>query len=928
MRILLRQCEQGYRHAQLPAAQTQPDSRNHFRQVGDMSIYNEQIRKLPQMSPQEIVAICKSLLPAEYRHRPYHHPELKNGVGLLQSEDSMNAYMAAYGEMHIAKCRAALQNFPFDKIQGTIEIVDWGCGQGIGSLCVLDALSQRDKLQWIKRVTLIEPSSATLGRAIVNVTKATGGGISVLPLNFYLPGNDDNVLQGVDYDAQNVIHVFSNILDVAGIDLAKLARMIPRAGHQHYILCIGPLNANAYRMDSFCEIFGAQSYFSDLKNPAYARTSDTFYQYTCKTKCFVYDGSPLNLSAAKAFTSTDDLPVYSEYDPRLAVQNGVMSERLQRLYLILLNKVRLMDDDFIILQPDINGDKPDVIVLRPNKGILIINLFDEDLNECSFMLDVNENRNIKQICIAGESCVNSPLTTIQIYQENLVRLHLKDMIGKIIKDARNWSMVKKMILFTKNTQQEVDDFFRGIDKKYTYCCGMELLSDANIQSNLMSSLRLNYNNPQFDDKILKSFLRIISPKWHSYKEGKIVNLSTPQRHLVVSVADRKQKISGVAGSGKTQVLATRAVNAQIRTGKKVLILTYNKTLANYMRYRLGEIRADFPWDKIVIDYYHNFFKAQAYRLGQHLVLSSYDDETFFESVQDKTERFSAILIDETQDYMTSWLKILDKYFLEEDGEFVVFGDPKQNIYQRPLDKKGDIRLEFIGGSWNHELKERQRFANPQLANLATAFQKAFYDSDIPIDIFESTAQTSIFSRIRYQNLGRTEDISVIGDTVCKIMEDNELSPESTIILSQAGDILRDLEYHYCRWSGRQTTSTFIDYEQYQALLQKHSLSGQQNPTANYKFKNDKDAIEHNKKIHFTTATDYLKLSTIHSFKGWESPNVIFILEPESRGHDKYSISARENVPELIYTAITRARENLFIINLGNDKYHDFFNTNI
>lgn len=892
-----------------------------------MNTYDEQIRKLPQMSPQEIVAICKSLLPAEYRHRPYRHPELNNGVSLLQSEDGMNAYMAAYGEMHTAKCRAALQNFPFDKLQGTIEIVDWGCGQGIGALCVLAALAQRDKSQWIRRVTLIEPSSATLGRATINVTKATEGSITVLPLNFYLHGNDDNVLQGIDYDAQNVIHIFSNILDVTGVDLAELARMIPRAGHQHYILCAGPLNANAYRMDLFCDIFGTQSYFSDLKNPAYGRTSDTFYQYTCKTKCFVYDGSPLNLSAVTAFTSTNHLPAYPEYDPRLAVQNGVMSESLQKLYLVLLNKVRLMDDDFIILQPDINGDKPDVIVLRPNKGILIINLFDEDLNECSFMLDANENRITKQICIAGESCVNSPLTTIQVYQENLVRLHLKDMIGKIIKDARNWSMVKKMILFTKNTQQEVDDFFKDIDKKYTYCCGMELLSDANRQSTLMSSLRLGYNNPQFDDKILKSFLRIISPKWHSYREGKIVNLSTPQRHLVVSMAGKKQKISGVAGSGKTQVLATRAVNAQIRTGKKVLILTYNKTLVNYMRFRLSEIRADFPWNKIVVDNYHNFFKVQANRLSLHNYIGSCDDENFFEPVRNKTERFSAIFIDEVQDYQTSWLKLLDKYFLEENGEFVVFGDPKQNIYKRQLDKNGDIRLEFIGGQWNHDLKERQRFSNPQLANLARAFQIAFYD--LPTDKFEDTHQASMFTRIRYENIGYTEDIEVIGNAVRRIIEEIQLPLENTVVLSQARDILRDIEHHYHQWSGLHTTSTFVSYEQYYDLLQKNGLSSQLDSTANYKFESDEKAIENNKKLHFTTATDHLKMATIHSFKGWESYNVIFILEPEmSAGFHKYCIRDNMNTPELIYTAITRAKENLFIINLGNDKYHDFFNSNI
>ena len=29
-------------------------------------------------------------------------------------------------------------------------------------------------------------------------------------------------------------------------------------------------------------------------------------------------------------------------------------------------------------------------------------------------------------------------------------------------------------------------------------------------------------------------------------------------------------------------------------------------------------------------------------------------------------------------------------------------------------------------------------------------------------------------------------------------------------------------------------------------------------------------------------------------------------------------------PDTIYTAITRAKESLYIVNIGNDMYHDFF----
>ena len=49
---------------------------------------------------------------------------------------------------------------------------------------------------------------------------------------------------------------------------------------------------------------------------------------------------------------------------------------------------------------------------------------------------------------------------------------------------------------------------------------------------------------------------------------------------------------------------------------------------------------------------------------------------------DQIEKYSAILIDEVQDYRTVWLRLIKKYFLADNGEFVVFGDSKQDIYNR------------------------------------------------------------------------------------------------------------------------------------------------------------------------------------------------------------------------------------------------------
>ena len=108
-----------------------------------MGEYEHKIEETRNFSLSKLIEICRGMLPSQYANRPYTHPELSNGVALLHSEEGMNAYIAAYGEMHQAKCRAALQNFPFDDITGSVEIVDWGCGQGLGSLCVIEALNRK-----------------------------------------------------------------------------------------------------------------------------------------------------------------------------------------------------------------------------------------------------------------------------------------------------------------------------------------------------------------------------------------------------------------------------------------------------------------------------------------------------------------------------------------------------------------------------------------------------------------------------------------------------------------------------------------------------------------------------------------------------------------------------------------------------------------
>ena len=95
-----------------------------------------------------------------------------------------------------------------------IEIIDWGCGQGIGSCTIIDILQQRDLLQWVKRITMIEPSSQALNRAEQNIYKITQNNIPINTINKYLPSyniDTSDTLNSINYSCKNVINIFSNI---------------------------------------------------------------------------------------------------------------------------------------------------------------------------------------------------------------------------------------------------------------------------------------------------------------------------------------------------------------------------------------------------------------------------------------------------------------------------------------------------------------------------------------------------------------------------------------------------------------------------------------------------------------------------------------------------------------------------------------------
>lgn len=191
------------------------------------------------------------------------HEALERGTDIISSEIQMCMYMYSYGKMHIAKMKDALEHMDKQIFEcDEIAIVDYGCGQGIGTLTLIEYLKTNNfKTDNIKSVTLIEPSKICLERAELHISL-------VLPkckINTINKKINDISIQELAYTESNVLHIFSNILDVEGISLKHFASITQKehVSCSEYI-CVGPYfgeSSKQSRYNLFGNLIGISPYY-------------------------------------------------------------------------------------------------------------------------------------------------------------------------------------------------------------------------------------------------------------------------------------------------------------------------------------------------------------------------------------------------------------------------------------------------------------------------------------------------------------------------------------------------------------------------------------------------------------------------------------------------------------------------------------------
>ena len=693
-----------------------------------------------------------------------------------------------------------------------------------------------------------------------------------------------------------------------------------------------------------------------------------------------------------------------------------------------------LDDSFeVYFNPYMNGDRPDVVIVRKHHGVLIIEVKDWSLD--AYRLDEGKHWILKD---NSSTRVSSPIEQVLKYKENLYTLHLDELFEKRIRDYKFVNVISCAVYFHNATQAKVEDLLVKpyiTDSKYQKflaknikLIGNDTLKKEKFNQILWSLYILSGSESRlFSDSLYESVTHFLLPTTHQAEDGKRIHYLKKQEQIIQRNDRNEFVVEGVEGSGKTTVLARRAVQEYLKWKNneyepQILILTYNITLINFIRDKINQVQETFEWKSFTILNYHHFIGNQLNNLNVSIVLpqnkpigdsserrkltpeqSLYLDRHYYSNLQlflDLKDRirssylqYDAILIDEIQDYKYNWFEILKKTFLKDGGDFILFGDEKQNIYSTPLvDKK--IRTNVRG---RMKLSQSMR-SGSIIERLVTEFQKQIYAEKYERDTFDNPDDGMLMFKpsgtITYKYLSN-DFVTSIFDIVSAIKTNDQfkdIATDDITILSFNVDVLRQFEAFYRNKTGERMMTMFETKEvivyvnfkrewslhkkgekqespNFDVLLVANLLSLLQgrddeeklrrlsslividdlNRVYNGVFENrldyackknrcDKtcftnymnqnrskmskylveimtknyDYIREHKKARFYMHPGYMKISTIHSFKGWESKMVVLII-------DKY-VANNQSLDEIIYTGITRCKEHLYIINMANVAY--------
>ena len=598
------------------------------------------------------------------------------------------------------------------------------------------------------------------------------------------------------------------------------------------------------------------------------------------------------------------------------------------------------DDWTIYAQPHVNGLRPDVIIFNPNHGIGIFEVKDWSLG--AYRIDVSPNTNHGKVehynwvvhkANGKIESIRCPFQQVEHYRDVIYKFEIPNLGAETAVNKSAFALISTFVYFHGHDHiylEEIPDLTKILGK-YRNMLGQDDLQREKLIS-ILSRRNLLGSKSRFApwmDKNIAEIQNAFYPALHGKTDLKYLNykLTNKQQDLLDSSLGKRRRVIGSAGSGKTFVLVRKAVLAA-KEKRKTVLVAFNITMGNYLRDLIGRLCRYFG---PTVHYYVIVTHYHALRYGSHFDELE-DDEHFDSRLAQKVaepnsgvplNRLNAfrpeiLLVDEGQDFEKSWLEWLE-WQCVENRHLMFMADDRQSIYKLRF----PAWKSFVGQP--NKLNETLRIP-PRLARLANAlytFSNIESESEPLVSAIEAK-QEELWSTARWYNAPSVKNAQqVLVSELKNMWEHGQLGqPVDNVVLVCQVSHGWEIEYGISRTLGVPRSRAFESKSENVKLRQQFGLPddwGQMNDveyslmTSSEKFlsfKKAQDSLRRKYKVQFRMRNLGLKLSTIHSFKGWELENIFILFAPDEKQYDMQV--------GLLYTALTRTQHSITIFNASPD----------
>lgn len=406
-----------------------------------------------------------------------------------------------------------------------------------------------------------------------------------------------------------------------------------------------------------------------------------------------------------------------------------------------------LDDKYIVyFNPIISGSipvNPDFIILGDDLGVVVLEVKDyttdtiREINQYKFVIGTNGQK----------ISIKNPYVQVKRYAETL-----KDILDKNpqlinhegpyegqLKFPYSYAVVFPYLSKTDSEKIRLNSvipnqcLFLKEDMRYASGDFSERDFLKKLRNTRRASFDFELSHEDIDTirGVLFPEIRVEGFLSYASSDEAIKTLDKEQEKYAKSLREGHQLVRGVAGSGKTIILITRAIYLKkIHPDWRVLVVAFNRSLTKWIQ---NSIEERMPFSDIEVLGFHQLCIRLLKSTGQweELSDSESDKDDFWDTIVPEKvlkeiengrismPRYEAILIDEAQDFEVLWFKVLLKLLNTETNELMIVLDQAQKIYRGGFTWKS-VGIQIVGRSKRLEITYR---TTKEIAQFAYDFIK-------------------------------------------------------------------------------------------------------------------------------------------------------------------------------------------------------------